>query len=100
MRLTPTEVDRLLLFTAAEIARRRRGRGLQLNHPEAVALIASEVIEAARDGASFDEAVERGHQVLTRKDVLDGVDEMVDVLSVEAVFPDGSKVVQLVRPIT
>lgn len=100
MRLTPTEIDRLLISTAASLARRRMARGLQLNHPEAVAVLCDEVIEAARDGATYDEAVERARHVLTRKDVLEGVDEMVDVVSVEAVFPDGSKVIHLVRPIS
>jgi urease subunit gamma len=100
VRLTPTEIDRLLIFTAAELARRRLERGVRLNHPEAVALISSEIIEAARDGLTYDEAAERGRTVLTRGQVMDGVAEMLESLSVEAVFPDGSKLIQLARPIT
>jgi urease subunit gamma/beta len=99
MRLTPTEIDRLLIFTAAQVARGRLARGLALNHPEAVALIASEVIEAARDGVDYDTAVERGRSALRVDQVLDGVADMVDSVSVEAVFADGTKLVQLARPI-
>jgi urease subunit gamma len=99
VRLTPTEIDRLLIFTAGEAARRRLERGVRLNHPEAVALICSTVIEAARDGAGYDEAVARGAGALTREQVMDGVPEMLESCSVEAVFPDGTKLVQLVRPI-
>jgi urease subunit gamma len=100
MKLTPTEIDRLLIFTAGEVARRRLARGVLLNHPEAVALIASEVIEAARDGATYDEAVARATSLLTRSQVIDGVAEMLDSVSVEAVFRDGTKLIQLARPIS
>jgi urease subunit gamma len=100
VRLTPTEVDRLLIFTAAEVARRRLARGVLLNHPEAVALISWEVIEAARDGLSYDEATELGRSVLTGDQVIDGVAEMLDSISIEAVFPDGTKLIHLARPIS
>jgi urease subunit gamma len=98
MRLTPKEQDRLLVFTAAELARRRRARGLRLNHPEAAALICDEVLEAARDGASYEDARRRG-SLLGRDDVLDGVPEMLAGLQVEALFPDGTRLVVLDRPI-
>jgi urease subunit gamma len=100
VRLTPTEVDRLLIFTAAEVARRRLARGVLLNHPEAVALISWEVIEAARDGLTYDEATERGRSVLTGDQVIDGVADMLDSISIEAVFPDGTKLIHLTRPIS
>ena len=99
MRLTPREQDRLLLFAAAELARKRRGRGVKLNHPEAVALIADEMLEAARDGASYDEAMALGANLLRRDEVLEGVPEMLAGLQVEALFPDGTKLLTLDRPI-
>ena len=98
MRLTPKEQDRLLLFTAAELARRRRARGLRLNHPEAVALICDEMLEAARDGESYEEACRRG-AFLRREDVMEGVPEMLVGLQVEALFPDGTRLIVLDRPI-
>ena len=91
MRLTPTERDRLLLFTAAELARARRARGVRLNVPEATALIADTVCEAARDGRRLAEAVEAGRSVLTAADVLPGVPDVVTTLQVEAVFDDGTR---------
>ncbi|AXI88917.1 urease subunit gamma, partial [Streptomyces sp. ETH9427] len=91
MRLTPTERDRLLLFGAAELARARRARGLRLNVPEATALIADTVCEAARDGARLAEAVERARSVLGPDDVLPGVADVVTEVHVEAVFDDGSR---------
>ena len=99
MRLTPREDDRLRIFTAAELARRRRGRGLRLNHPEAVALICDELLEAARDGRAYQAVLELGSQVLGREDVMDGVAEMIPFLQVEAIFPDGSKLLTVHQPI-
>ena len=91
MRLTPTERDRLLIFTAAELARSRRARGVRLNVPEATALIADTVCEAARDGRRLAEAIEAGRNVLTAEDVLPGVPDVVTTLQVEAVFDDGTR---------
>ncbi|MFJ8042592.1 urease subunit gamma [Kitasatospora sp. NPDC096147] len=91
MRLTPTDRDRLLLFTAAELARARRARGVKLNVPEATALIADAVCEAARDGRRLAEAVEAGRSVLTAEDLLPGVADLVTVVRVEAVFEDGTR---------
>ena len=91
MRLTPTERDRLLIFTAAELARARRARGLRLNVPEAIALIADTVCEAARDGRRLAEAIEAGRTVLAADDVLPGVADVVTEVEVEAVFDDGTR---------
>ncbi|MFC5909773.1 urease subunit gamma [Streptacidiphilus monticola] len=91
MRLTPTERDRLLLFNAAQLARSRRARGLRLNVPEATALIADTVCEAARDGRRLAEAIEAGRSVLSAEDVLPGVPDIVTTLQVEAVFEDGTR---------
>lgn len=99
MLLTPTEFERLTLFSAAELARRRRARGLKLNHPEAVALIVDEILEAARDGCSVAEAMALGAGILTSDDVLPGVPAMVPMLQVEAAFPDGTKLVTVHEPI-
>lgn len=99
MRLTPKELDRLTIFSAAELARRRRSRGLKLNHPEAVALICDEVMEEARAGRSYQEVLDHGRSVLTQADVLDGVPELVGMIQVEAVFEDGTKLLTLHRPI-
>ncbi len=99
MRLTPTERDRLLIFTAAELARARRARGLRLNVPESVALIADTVCEAARDGARLAEAVEAGRRVLGPADVLPGVAEVVTEVQVEAVFEDGTRLAVIDSPI-
>ncbi|MFI8179419.1 urease subunit gamma [Actinacidiphila glaucinigra] len=99
MRLTPTERDRLLLFGAAELARARRARGLRLNVPEATALIADAVCEAARDGARLAEAVEAGRAVLGPEDVLPGVADVVTEVHVEAVFDDGSRLAVVPDPI-
>lgn len=98
-RLTPTERDRLLLWSAAEFARRRRTKGLKLNHPEAVALISDEVMERAREGTTLIEAWAHGMGVLRQDDVLDGVADLVDILEVEAVFKDGTKLVTRRDPI-
>jgi urease subunit gamma/beta len=99
MRLTPRELERLQLFTAAELARKRRSRGVKLNYPEAVALLCDEIIEAARDGRSMEDAIEVATSVLRRGDVMDGVAEMLDKLQVEAMFTDGSKLVTIYDPI-
>ncbi|MEU0127351.1 urease subunit gamma [Streptomyces sp. NPDC006289] len=99
MRLTPTERDRLLLFGAAELARARRARGLRLNVPEATALIADAVCEAARDGRRLAEAIEAGRTVLGPGDVLPGVAEVVTEVQVEAVFDDGSRLAVVTRPL-
>ncbi len=99
MRLTPTERDRLLLFGAAELARARRARGLRLNVPEATALIADTVCEAARDGARLAEAIERARSVLGPDDVLPGVADVVTEVHVEAVFDDGSRLAVVADPI-
>jgi urease subunit gamma/beta len=98
MRLTPTDRDRLLIFTAAELARARRARGLRLNVPEAVALIADTVCEAARDGARLMESAAAGASVLTVDDVLPGVPDIVDEVKVEAVFDDGTRMVVVRNP--
>jgi urease gamma subunit len=99
MALNPKETDRLLVFAAAELARKRRGRGLLLNHPEAVALLTDEVFEAARDGSTFDEAIVRVRGVLRRGDVMPGVPEMISTLHVDAMFPDGTRLVTVHNPI-
>lgn len=99
MRLIPREIDRLLLFQAAELARRRRARGLRLNAPEAAALIADEVSEAARDGATLDDARARGAACLRADEVLPGVAALIAGMQVEALFDDGSRLVILERPI-
>ncbi|HEV8143324.1 MAG TPA: urease subunit gamma [Methylomirabilota bacterium] len=99
MHLTPREQEKLLIFTAAEVARRRRGRGLKLNHPEAVALITAELLEGIRDGRSVSELMEFGATILKRDDVMEGVPEMVDEVQVEGTFPDGTKLVTVHQPI-
>lgn len=99
MHLSPKEVDRLHLFLAAELARKRRARGLKLNYPEARALIADEILEGARDGRSVAECMELGAQILTADDVLPGVERLVGVLQVEGFFEDGQKLVTVHEPI-
>ena len=99
MHLTPREQDKLLIFTAAEVARRRRGRGLKLNYPEALALITAEVLEGVRDGRSVSELMAFGITVLNRDDVMDGVPEMLEEVQVEGTFPDGTKLVTIHHPI-
>ena len=93
MDLTPREKDKLLIFTAALLAERRRARGLKLNHPEAVALITATIMEGARDGKTVAELMSDGTQILTRQDVMEGVAEMIPDIQVEATFPDGTKLV-------
>lgn len=99
MELTPRDKDKLLLFSAAQLAERRRARGLKLNYPEAVALISFEIIEGARDGRSVSELMSYGREILGRDDVMDGVAEMVHEVQVEATFPDGTKLVTVHAPI-
>jgi urease subunit gamma len=99
MHLTPRETDRLMIFTAAEVARRRKDRGLKLNYPESIAYITWEIIEGARDGRSVSELMENGRHILGREDVMDGVREMIDQIQVEATFPDGTKLVTVHEPI-
>jgi len=99
MRLTDVERDKLLLSYAAELAWRRRARGVKLNYPEAVAVLSSFVLEGARDGASVADLMDRGRTVLTRADVMDGIPEMLGEVQVEATFPDGTKLVTIHEPI-
>ncbi|MGF1647027.1 MAG: urease subunit gamma [Kineosporiaceae bacterium] len=99
MRLTPHEQERLMISYAADLARRRRERGLRLNHPEATAVISSFLLEGARDGRTVAELMQAGREVLTRDDVQVGVPEMLDEVQVEATFPDGTKLVTVHRPI-
>ncbi len=99
MDLTPREKDKLLIFTAALLAERRRARGLKLNHPEAVALITAAILEGARDGRTVAQLMSDGKQVLTRADVMEGVADMIPDIQVEATFPDGTKVVTVHQPI-
>ena len=99
MELTPREKDKLLIFTAALLAERRRARGLKLNYPEAIALITADVMEGARDGKSVAELMSEGRTVLTRDDVMDGVADMIADIQVEATFPDGTKLVTVHQPI-
>ncbi len=99
MRLSPHEQERLLIHVAAKLARERQERGLLLNHPEAVAVLSSFVMEGARDGRSVADLMEAGRGVLSRSEVMDGVAEMIPEVQVEATFPDGTKLVTLHTPI-
>jgi urease subunit gamma len=99
MELTPREKDKLLLFTAALVAERRKARGLKLNYPEAVALISAAVMEGARDGKTVAELMSYGATILTRADVMEGIPEMIPDVQVEATFPDGTKLVTVHHPI-
>ncbi len=99
MELTPREKDKLLVFTAALLAERRRARGLKLNYPEAVALISAAIMEGARDGKSVAELMSYGTTLLSRSDVMEGVAEMIPDIQVEATFPDGTKLVTVHHPI-
>jgi urease subunit gamma len=99
MELTPREKDKLLIFTAALLAERRKARGLKLNYPEAVALISAAVMEGARDGKTVAALMSEGRAVLTREDVMEGVPEMIPDIQVEATFPDGTKLVTVHQPI-
>ena len=99
MELTPREKDKLLLFTAALLAERRKARGLKLNYPEAIALISAAVMEGARDGKTVAQLMSEGRTILGRADVMDGISEMIPDIQVEATFPDGTKLVTVHQPI-
>ena len=99
MELTPREKDKLLIFTAALLAERRKGRGLKLNYPEAVAYISAAIMEGARDGKTVAELMSEGTRILARDEVMEGVPEMISDVQVEATFPDGSKLVTVHQPI-
>jgi urease subunit gamma len=99
MRLTAREQEKLLIVVAADLARRRKERGLKLNYPEAVALITYEILEGARDGRTVAELMQYGATILTRDDVMEGVPEMIEDIQVEATFPDGTKLVTIHHPI-
>jgi urease subunit gamma len=99
VELTPREKDKLLLFTASLLAERRRARGLKLNYPEAVALIAAAIMEGARDGKTVAELMSYGRSILTRDEVLEGIPDMIPEIQVEATFPDGTKLVTVHQPI-
>jgi urease gamma subunit len=99
MRLTEREIDKLLIFTAAEVARRRLARGLKLNYPEAVAIITADVLEGIRDGKSVAELMTFGATILSRADVMEGIPEMLHEIQIEGTFPDGTKLVTVHDPI-
>jgi len=99
MMLTPREIDKMYIFIAAEVARRRRAKGLKLNYPESVAIIADYLVEGAREGKTVAKLMSEGRKVLKRKDVLPGVPEMLKLVQVEATFPDGTKLVSVHDPI-
>ena len=99
MELTPREKDKLLLFTAALLAERRKDRGVRLNYPEAMAYISSAILEGARDGRSVADLMDYGRTLLTRDDVMEGIPELIPEVQVEATFPDGTKLVTVHNPI-
>ncbi len=99
MHLTPREQEKLLVFVAAELARKRQARGVKLNYPEAVALISAEILEAARDGKSVADIMVLGTTILKRDDLMDGIPEMLHEVQVEATFPDGTKLVTIHDPV-
>ena len=99
MQLSPREKDKLLISMAAEVARKRRERGVKLNHPEAIALICDAVVEGARDGRSVAEMMQAGATIVTRDECMEGVPEMIPEVQVEATFPDGTKLVTVHNPI-
>lgn len=100
MHLTPREQEKLMIFVAAELARKRQARGLKLNYPEAMAILSAEILEAARDGKSVADIMSSGAMILKRTDVMDGVAEMIHDVQVEATFPDGTKLVTVHDPIS
>ncbi|BCL78267.1 urease subunit gamma [Ktedonobacteria bacterium brp13] len=99
MLLTPREQEKLLIFVAAELARKRQARGLKLNYPESIAILSAEIMEAARDGKSVAEIMSYGATILSRTDVMEGIPEMIPEVQVEATFPDGTKLVTVHDPI-
>lgn len=99
MQLVPREIDKLMIVVAADVAKRRRERGLKLNYPEAVAYITYEVLEGARDGKTVAELMEFGATILRREDVMEGIADIIDDIQVEATFPDGTKLVTVHDPI-
>src|SRR3954471_4902247 len=99
MHLTQREQDKLLIFVAAELARKRQARGLKLNYPEALAILSAEIMEAARDGRSVSEIMTFGTTILKREDLMEGVAEMIHEVQVEATFPDGTKLVTVHDPV-
>ena len=99
MHLTPREQEKLLIGVAADLARRRQARGLQLNYPEVVAIITAELMEGARDGRTVADLMQAGRHILTRSQVMEGVPEMLEEVSVEATFPDGTKLITVHNPI-
>lgn len=100
MHLTPREQEKLMIFVASELARKRQSRGLKLNYPEAMAVLSAEILEAARDGRSVADIMAHGATILTREDVMEGVAEMIHEVQVEATFPDGTKLVTVHDPIS
>jgi urease subunit gamma len=99
MHLTPREQEKLMIFVASELARKRQARGLKLNYPEAIAVLSAEILEAAREGKSVADIMSYGATILKREDVMDGVPEMIHEVQVEATFPDGTKLVTVHDPI-
>ena len=99
MQLSPQEKDKLLIFTAALLAERRKAKGLKLNYPEAMAYITAEILEGAREGKTVAELMSYGQTILTKDDVMEGIDAMIDEVQVEATFPDGTKLVTVHKPI-
>ncbi len=99
MQLSPQEKDKLLIFTAALLAERRKAKGLKLNYPEAVAYITAEILEGAREGKTVAELMSYGQTILTKDDVMEGIAEMIDEVQVEGTFPDGTKLVTVHQPI-
>ncbi|HCX3537810.1 TPA: urease subunit gamma [Staphylococcus aureus] len=99
MHFTQREQDKLMIVVAAEVARRRKSRGLKLNHPEALALISDELLEGARDGKTVAELMSYGRQILNKEDVMDGVEHMITDIEIEATFPDGTKLITVHHPI-
>ena len=99
MKLTPREMDKLVIYQVAQLARDRKARGLKLNHPEALALISAELLEGARDGRSVAELMAYGREILTKDDVMEGVPEMIHTVQVEPIFVDGTKLVTVHDPI-
>ena len=99
MHLTPREQEKLLIYVAAEVARKRKARGLKLNYPEAMAILTAEILESARDGKTVAEIMTSGAAILKREDLMEGVPEMIHEVQVEATFPDGTKLVTVHEPI-